>query len=92
VFNKEILRKTFGLKREKVSGGSKKLCNKQVYFYKLCFPPNNIRAIKSRKMMWAAHVTCTGENRSSCRMLVVKPKGKRPLRSSRDRWEDSIKI
>jgi hypothetical protein len=33
-----------------------------------------------------------GENRNECRVLVGKPKGKRPLRRSRHRWEGDIKI
>ena len=31
-----------------------------------------------------------GEKSGTCRVLVGKPKGKRPLEWSRHRWEDSI--
>jgi hypothetical protein len=33
-----------------------------------------------------------GPKRNACRILVGKPEGKRPLRSSRRRWVDNIKI
>ena len=33
-----------------------------------------------------------GENRDVHRVLVGKPEGKRPLGTSRRRWEDNIKI
>jgi len=32
-----------------------------------------------------------GENRSSCRVLVGKPEGNRPLAGPRRRWENDIK-
>jgi hypothetical protein len=33
-----------------------------------------------------------GENRNAYRILVVKPRGKRPLGRPRRRWENNIKI
>jgi hypothetical protein len=33
-----------------------------------------------------------GERRDVCRVLVGKPKGKRPLQRPRRRWEDNIKM
>jgi hypothetical protein len=33
-----------------------------------------------------------GETRNACRILVGKPKGKRPLGRPRCRWVDNIKI
>jgi hypothetical protein len=33
-----------------------------------------------------------GERRSVYRVLVGRPKGKRPLRRPRHRWEDNIKM
>jgi hypothetical protein len=53
--------------------------------------PNIIRMIKSRRMRWAGHVARRGENRNAYRILVGKPKGKRPLRIPRRRWVDNIK-
>jgi hypothetical protein len=48
--------------------------------------PNTIRQIKSRKMRWAGHVSCMGEERKAYRVLMRKPKGKRPLGRPRHRW------
>jgi hypothetical protein len=33
-----------------------------------------------------------GDMRNAYKILVVKPDGKRPLRRSRRRWEENIKI
>jgi hypothetical protein len=39
----------------------------------------NIRQIKWRRMRWAWHVACMGEERIVYRVLMGKPEGKRPL-------------
>jgi hypothetical protein len=49
-----------------------------------------IRMIKSRRIRWAGHVSCMGEKRNACRILVGKPEEKRPLGRPRRRWEDNI--
>ena len=51
-----------------------------------------MRLVKSRRMRWAGHVARMGEDRGVQRMLVGKPKGKRPLGRPRRRWEDNIKM
>jgi len=38
------------------------------------------------------HVACMGERRGVYRVLVGKPKGKRPLGRPRRRWEGSIEM
>jgi hypothetical protein len=43
-------------------------------------------------MRLAGIVASMGERRGSCRVLVGKPEGRRPLGSSRRRWEDNIKM
>jgi hypothetical protein len=43
-------------------------------------------------MRWAGHVASMEEIRIAFRILVWKPKGKRPLGIRRHRWEDNIKI
>jgi len=40
--------------------------------------PNIVRVIKSRRMRWAGHVACMGEEREVYRVLVGKLEGKRP--------------
>jgi hypothetical protein len=54
--------------------------------------PNIVRVIKSRKMRWAGHVARKGERRVMYRVLVGKPKGKRPLGRPRRRWWANIQI
>ena len=49
-----------------------------------------MRVIKSRRMRWAGHVACMGEERGVYRVLVGKPEGKRPLMRPRRRWVDTI--
>jgi hypothetical protein len=48
--------------------------------------------IKSKRMRWAGHVARMGEGRNVYRVLVRKPKGKRPLERPRRRWENGIKM
>jgi hypothetical protein len=49
------------------------------------------RVNKSRRMRWAGYVARTGDGRDVYRVLVGRPKGKRPLGRPRRRWEDNIK-
>jgi hypothetical protein len=53
---------------------------------------NTVGVIKSRRMRWAGHVACMGEERGVYRVLVGMPKGKRPLGRPRHRSEDNIKM
>jgi hypothetical protein len=48
--------------------------------------------IKSRRVRWAGHVARIGERKGVNRILVGKPKGKRPLGIPRRRWRDNIRI
>jgi hypothetical protein len=54
--------------------------------------PSIIRMIKSRRMRWAGHVPLRGEKENAYRILVGKPEGKGPLRRSKRRWVDNIKM
>jgi hypothetical protein len=47
--------------------------------------PNIIRRIKSRRMRWAGHVACMGEEMKVYKVLVGKPEGKRLLGRPRRR-------
>jgi hypothetical protein len=73
-----------------VTGEWKKLHNEELNeLYSL---PNIVRVVKSRRMRWAGHVERMGEERGVHRVLVGKPKAKRPLGRPRRRWEDNIKM
>jgi hypothetical protein len=54
--------------------------------------PNIVRVIKSRIMRLTGHVVCTEERRGLYRVVVGKPKKKRPLERPKRRWEDNIKM
>jgi hypothetical protein len=59
--------------------GWRKLHNEELHnLYSL---PNIIRVIISRRIRWLGHVACMAEMINSNKILVRKPKGKRPLRS-----------
>jgi hypothetical protein len=54
--------------------------------------PDIIRQIKSKRMRQVGHVARMGEGRNLCRVLVGKPKEKRPLERPSHSWEDGIKM
>jgi hypothetical protein len=90
VFENRVLRRIFGPKRDEVTGGRRRLHNKELYV--LYSSPNIIRAIKSRTLRWAGHVARMGERRGAYRALVGKAEGRRPLGRLRRRWENNIKM
>jgi len=48
--------------------------------------------IKFRRISWAGHVARRGERRGTCKVLVWKREGKRPLGRPRRRWENDFKM
>jgi hypothetical protein len=54
--------------------------------------PSIIRITKLRRMRWAGHVARIGEKKNVYRLLVGKPKGRRPLARSRHRWVINVKM
>ncbi|KAJ4444582.1 hypothetical protein ANN_06378 [Periplaneta americana] len=84
VFEKKVLRKIFGAKRDEVTGEWRKLHNTEMHA--LYSSPDIIRNIKSRRLRWAGHVASMGESRNAYRVLVGRPEGKRPLGRPRRRW------
>jgi hypothetical protein len=54
--------------------------------------PNIVRVIKSRRMRWAGHVACMGEERVVYSVLDRRPESKKPLERPRCRWEGNIKL
>jgi hypothetical protein len=90
VFENRVLRRIFRLKRDEVTGEWRKLHNEELHnFYS---SPDIIRQVKSRRMRWAGHVACMGEERKLYKDLVGKPEGKSPLGRRRRRWEDGIRM
>jgi len=90
VFENRVLRRIFGLKRDEVKGGWRKLHNEELN--DLCSSPNIGRVIKYGRMRWAGNVTRMGERRGVYRVLVGRPKGKRPLGRLGRRRENNIKM
>jgi hypothetical protein len=58
VFEKRVLRRILGPKRDEVTGGWRKLHNEELHG--LYSSPSVVRVIKARRMRWAGHVACTG--------------------------------
>ena len=85
-----MLRRIFGPRRDEETGEWRRLHNEELN--DLYCSPNIVRVIKSRRMRWAGHVACMGEERWVYRVLVGKPEGKRPLGRPRRRWVDNIRM
>jgi hypothetical protein len=77
VFESSLLWRTFGPNRGEVTGEWRRLHNEELY--DLYCSPNIIRVIRSKRIRWAGHVACVRDRRGAYRVLVWKPKGKRPL-------------
>jgi hypothetical protein len=90
VFGNRVLRRTFGPKRNEVTGEWSKLHYEELH--NLYSSPNIIRQIKSKRMKWAGHVARMEEERKVRRILARKPEGKKPIGKPRCRWEGEIKI
>ena len=74
VFEKMVLRRIFGPRRDEVTGEWRRLHNEELN--DLYCSPNIVRVIKSRRMRWAEHVARMGEERGVYRVLVGKLEGK----------------
>jgi hypothetical protein len=83
VFENRMLTKTFGRKKNGVTGEWRRLHNEKLYT--LNCSPNIILVIKPRKMIWLGHVTHMGERRGAYRILMGRTEGRRPRR-----WENNI--
>jgi len=90
VFENMVLRRTFGPRRDEVTGEWRRLHNEELN--DLYSSPNIVRVIKSRRMRCTGHVARMGEERVVYRVLVGKPEGKRPPGGPRRRWVDNIRM
>jgi hypothetical protein len=89
VFEKRVLRRIFGPKRDEVTGGGRKLHNEELHV--LYSSSSIVRVIKARRMRWVGQVARMGVVRNAY-ILVGRPEGRRPLGRPRHRWEDNINI
>jgi hypothetical protein len=76
VFENRVLRRIFGPKRDEVTEEWRKLHNEELH--NLYSTPGITRQIKLRRMRWAGHVACMGQERKLYKVLAGKPEGKRP--------------
>jgi len=78
-----VLRRIFGPRMDGVTGEWRRLHNEELN--DLYSSSNIVRVITWRRMRWAGHVARMGEERGAYRVLVGKPKGKRPMGRPRRR-------
>jgi hypothetical protein len=90
MFENRVLKRTFGPKRQEVTGGWRILHNEELH--NLYTSPNIIRVNKSRRMILVGHVACVREVRNVYSILVRKPERKRLLPRQRCIWEDNIRM
>jgi hypothetical protein len=84
-----MLRRIFGPKRDKVTGGRRKLHNEELH--RLYSSQSIIRMIKPRRMRWAGHAARMGAEGCQIGFWWEKPEGERPLGRSRRRWMYNVK-
>jgi hypothetical protein len=66
VFGNRVLRRTFVPKKDEVGRELRKLHNEKLN--NLYSSPHIIRLMKSRRMWWAGHVACVGDERKFYRV------------------------
>jgi len=89
VFENKVMRRIFGLKRDKITREWRKLCNEELN--DLYNSPNIIRVINSRRMRLAGYVAHTRERRGAYRVLVGKAEGTRQHGMPKRRWRIILK-
>jgi hypothetical protein len=90
VLENRVLRRIFGLKRNEVAGGWRKLHNEELHNLRSSL--SIIRMIKSRRIKWAGHVARIEAKLNAYRILMGKPLDSRTLGRPKRRSVDDIKI
>jgi hypothetical protein len=90
VFEKGVLRRICGPKRDDVMGEWGKLHSGELHNW--YSSPNTTRWIKSRRLRWVGCVARMGQERRVYKVLLGKLEGKRPLERLRHRWKYVIKM
>jgi len=88
VFESRMLRIIFGPMSYEVTGYWRNLHSEELNDL---YSSPTIRVMKQRKIRWEEHAARMGETKGVYKVLVGKPKGKRPLGRTSCRWEDNIK-
>ena len=70
MFENMVLGRTFGTRRDEVTGEWRSLHNEEPN--DLYCSPNIVRVIKRRRMRWAGHVARMGEEKGVYRVLLGK--------------------
>jgi hypothetical protein len=68
--SRTVLRRIFGLKRDKITEERRRLHNEELY--DLYSSPDIMLLIKLRRLKWAVKVGCMGETTGACRVLMGK--------------------
>ena len=89
MFEKRMLRRIFGPKRDEVTGEWRRIHNEELYA--VYSSRHIIRVIESGRLRWTGHVARIGERRGTYRVLVWKPEGMTRLRRPRRRWKIILK-
>jgi hypothetical protein len=84
VSENRVPKRIFGLRREEVAGGWRRLHSEELH--PLYISPNVIKVIKSERMGWAGRVARVRYMRNAYKILVVKSEGKIPLGRHTHRW------
>jgi hypothetical protein len=79
--NKVLRRRIFGLKRDEVKGGRRKLHNEELR--DVYSSPSIISIIKSRRMRWAEHVARMGGKEKCVQIIGGKARGKATTRKNK---------
>ena len=70
VFEKKVLSKIFGDKKDEITGEWRKLHNAELYA--LYSSPYIIRSLKLRRLRWVGHIAHMNQSRNAYRVLVGK--------------------